>query len=129
MLANTSGADRDEILNTFRDERIKKPKILISPSFFEGVNFENDYSRFQIISKVPFLSLGSKYVKTKMQLDQTWYSVSAIKNIVQASGRSVRNENDYAITYILDSNFNRVFGAYSQYVPQWFKDALLIKRG
>lgn len=129
MLANTSGADRDDVLNIFRDERIKKPKILISPSFFEGVNFENDYSRFQIISKVPFLSLGSKYVKTKMQLDQTWYSMEAIKSIVQASGRSVRNESDYAMTYILDSNFNRVFGAYSQYVPQWFKDALLIKRG
>jgi Rad3-related DNA helicase len=62
-------------------------------------------SRFQIIAKVPFPNLGDKYISVKKDLLPKWYAYQTAKTIVQSYGRSVRNENDYAVTYILDSDF------------------------
>ena len=43
----------------------KDPTILVSPSLMEGIDLVDDLSRFQIIVKVPYASLGDKHVKKK----------------------------------------------------------------
>lgn len=120
---NLKAEDRDSVLNYFTSKS-DKPKILISCSFYEGVNFSDDLSRYQIIAKVPFKSLGSKYTRIKMERDKISYSLDALKLIVQGSGRSIRSINDYAVTYILDGNAIRVFNNCKNYTPKWYKDAI-----
>lgn len=128
VIMNTSASNRDESIQKFRNEKDNRNKVLISPSFSEGVNFEGDISRFQIIPKVPFLSLGSRYISEKLKRDPTWYNICALTTIIQTAGRSIRSESDYATTYILDTNFQRIIQKYEEYIPGWFKDAIFLKK-
>lgn len=124
ILMNTSSKEADYILEKFRDTSIKN-RLLISCSFTEGVNFEDDISRFQIIVKVPFLYLGSERNKEKKKLNPRWYTNKAIEQIIQAAGRSVRSPQDFAMTYILDSSFKRAYSRYKNDYPVWFNEALI----
>ena len=80
-------------------------KVLMGPSILEGINLEDDKSRFQIFVKVPYASLNDDFIAAKLELDPSWYQNDAIVKMLQGVGRSVRNENDWAVTYILDSDF------------------------
>ena len=80
-------------------------KVLMGPSILEGINLENDKSRFQIFVKVPYASLSDDFISAKLRLDPSWYQNDAIVKMLQGVGRSVRNEKDWAVTYILDSDF------------------------
>ena len=44
--------------------------------------------------------------------------------IVQGSGRSVRSEEDWANTYILDSNFGKLLGGNQELFPEWFLEGI-----
>lgn len=79
--------------------------VLMGPSLLEGVNLPDDKCRFLIIAKVPYLSLGDKFVKAKLEASPNWYQSKAIVSILQGVGRGVRSETDYCDTYILDGNF------------------------
>jgi Rad3-related DNA helicase len=79
-----------------------KNKIIMGPSLLEGLDLKDDWSRFQIFAKVPYLSLSDKFVATKLKIDPDWYRWKAIINVLQGTGRSVRSETDWAVTYILD---------------------------
>jgi len=83
--------------------KTSKNKILMGPSLLEGLDLKDDWSRFQIFAKVPYLSLGDKFVAAKLKINPDWYREKAILNILQGTGRSVRSEKDWAITYILDA--------------------------
>lgn len=81
-----------------------KSKILMGPSLLEGLDLKDEWSRFAIFAKVPYLSLGDQFVKIKMKINSDWYQWKTILNLLQGTGRTVRNENDWAITYILDAS-------------------------
>lgn len=87
-------------------ERLKRDdaKVVMGPSLLEGLDMKDDWSRFQVFAKVPYLSLGDRFVKKKMEKDPGWYRWKAIINILQGVGRSVRNNSDWAVTYILDGS-------------------------
>ena len=121
VLINYSADQRDSTLEKFR---LGKNNLLITPSFMEGVNFEDDVSRFQIITKIPFKSLGDQYIKTKMKRCEGWYEIDAITTIVQSCGRSIRHINDNAITFILDENWGRLQARYEYMMPKWFLDSI-----
>ena len=103
-----------------------KPTILLSPSFTEGIDLVDELSRFQIIVKVPYPYLGDEFIKKKMKRVSGWYEWETAKTIIQASGRSVRNENDHCITYILDSDFGKFYNKNSHLFPKWYSDAIII---
>ena len=117
LLTHTS-ADRDAILKKHLESA--EPTVLLSPSMMEGVNLADDASRFQILCKVPFPYLGDEMVKKRMSRDKVWYSYQTVKTIVQAMGRSVRNHDDYAVSYILDSDWERFFRTNSGMFPSEF---------
>lgn len=97
--------------------------VLIGPSLVEGISLDDDLSRFQIIMKVPYLSLADKYVKRKMQTDSSWYQWKTALKILQGIGRSIRNKDDWALTYILDKDFHTKFYKYSKtYLNKNFLD-------
>jgi ATP-dependent DNA helicase DinG len=101
------GSDRDAVLK--QHMMSEKPTILLSPSMAEGVDLKDDLSRFQIVCKVPFPYLGDKVVKKKMNKWKWWYDTQTIRTVIQSIGRSIRNEKDYAVTYILDADWERVY--------------------
>ncbi len=99
--------DRDKILE--KHKKSAKPTVLVSPSMAEGVDLADDASRFQILCKMPFPSLGDELVKKRMKRDKEWYAYQTLKTIVQSLGRSIRNENDFAVSYILDEDWQTFF--------------------
>lgn len=78
------------------------PAVLITPSGFEGLDLSGDLSRYQIIVKTPFGSLGEARTKHISVQYPDIYRLGAIMKLVQGAGRSVRGPEDYAATYILD---------------------------
>lgn len=112
--------DRREILSYLEG----KGRILLSPSVETGYDFKGDLARWQILAKVPYGYLGSNYVKLNTDRDGKWYARKAIVRLVQAAGRAVRGVDDYAITYVLDSNFARLYNDNMELFPTWFKDSV-----
>ena len=116
--------------STNRDEVLKKhlnssePTILLSPSMTEGVDLQEESSRFQIVCKVPYPYLGDKLVKKRMNKWDWWYSLQTAKTIVQSVGRSVRSSEDFAVTYILDENWNYFYKKNSSIFPEDFRKCL-----
>lgn len=87
----------------------KKPAVLISPSIFEGLDFAGEASRYQVILKAPFPSLGEKRMKYIAEKYPDIYKLMTLKKIIQGIGRSVRSPEDYATTYVLDAAVKRLF--------------------
>lgn len=71
----------------------------------EGVDLLGDLSRFQVVVKVPFLNFKDPYVAARKKRDARWYDWQTAMHLIQATGRSVRSETDFAETYILDRDF------------------------
>lgn len=119
LITHTTG-NREETLNEFKlsDE----PLILVSPSMYTGVDLKDDLSRFAVICKVPFGHLADIQIKTRKDIDPTWYDNAAVTKMLQAYGRSIRGKNDWAITYILDESFGWFYERVK--FPQYFHDAL-----
>jgi Rad3-related DNA helicase len=105
-LVYTGTEEKREMLKLFKENQ---NKVLIGPSLLEGLDLKDDHSRFQIFAKVPYLSLGDRFVKAKMEANPQWYKWKAIVSMLQGVGRSIRNENDWAHTYILDGALGDLF--------------------
>ena len=102
------GEKLEVILNEFKQYK-GGPAVLISPAMYEGVDLPGDLSRFQILVKAPFPSLGDKRMKFILDKHPDLYSAITIMKIIQGAGRSVRSAEDHAATYILDKNAQRLF--------------------
>lgn len=100
------------------------PTVLVSPSLVYGIDLKDDLARFQIIVKLPFLSLGSKRIKKLFELDKEWYENKMLNAVVQAAGRATRSKDDYSITYILDGNFINVVKRTKGKLPKYFIDRI-----
>ena len=99
--------------------------MLISPSVHTGLDLKGDLSRFQILVKVPYPSLGDRWIKKKQTRDGgKWYRWQTVLKTVQAYGRSVRSKDDCAKTYLLDSSFDDFIR--SNKFPGWFLEAIML---
>ncbi|MDB4337541.1 ATP-dependent DNA helicase [bacterium] len=114
--------NRDEVLQKHISS--KKPTVLLSPSMTEGVDLRGEFSRFQVICKVPYPYLGDKLVKKRMHKWKTWYPLQTAKSVVQSVGRSVRSKDDFAVSYILDSDFDRFYSMNRKLFPEDFKKCI-----
>ena len=109
----------DELLKRHEDAiKMGEASVLMSPSLMEGVDLKDDLSRWQIVVKLPFASLGDIRVKTKAK-QGNWYQNDMLMKLVQACGRSTRSEADWSRTYILDSLFKPMY--MKNKLPLWFK--------
>ena len=114
--------DREKCLE--KHLRSELETIIVSPSMINGIDLKDDLSRFQIILKIPFPNLTSQKIKKRLETKPEWYNWKTLVDILQAYGRSIRNENDWAETYILDECFDQIL---NNNVPDYFKEALKIK--
>jgi len=115
--------NRDEVLA--KHITSSKNTVLLSPSMTEGVDLKDDCSRFQILCKVPYPYLGDKLVKKRMHKWKWWYPLQTAKTIVQSVGRSIRHKDDFAVTYILDSDWDRFYPRNKKYFPDEFKKSIV----
>jgi Rad3-related DNA helicase len=117
--------DRNEMIQ--KHVQSAKPTVLISPSMFLGVDLKDDLSRFQIIVKVPYPDLTDKKVSVMKQRNPKCYEWNTILRLIQAYGRSVRNSEDYANTYILDSSVSFLLRNGKDMIPKWFSEAIITR--
>ena len=99
--------------------------ILIGPSLNEGIDLPGNLCDFVIISKVPFLSLGDKYVSTKMKLFKKWYNDTTMNNLIQGIGRGNRFKNDKCQIYILDGCFKRLYSYTKKFWPEYITNRFI----
>jgi Rad3-related DNA helicase len=113
---------RTSALNFFLQS--KQPKVLLTPSMTEGIDLKDDLARFVVIVKLPFMFLGDKQVKRRMEIDHTWYQWKTALTLVQAAGRGVRHENDFCTIYIMDSQFPQFLKQNLKFFPNYFITAI-----
>lgn len=100
--------------------KLSENRVLVGPSLVEGLSFDDDLCRFQIIMKVPYPSLTDKFISAKMNYDKQWYSNTTAISILQGVGRGVRNMNDWCVTFIVDGCFLRLFQmSYKMFPPEF----------
>lgn len=100
--------------------------IIIAPAMHEGLDLKGDLSRFQIILKVPYPSfVDNPQLEMRMKISGDYYNYLTAMKLVQAYGRSIRSETDYAKTYILDEDFKSFFQRSKSILPKWFKQAIV----
>jgi len=100
------------------------PTILLSPSMTEGVDLKYDISRIQIIVKTPYAYLGDPVLKARMVLYENYYNMLTALNLTQAYGRSIRSEDDFCFTFILDKCFLSFLAANKDILQSSFIDAV-----
>jgi Rad3-related DNA helicase len=101
-----------------------EPTVLLTPSMTEGIDLADDLSRWQVICKIPYPFLGDRQIKVRTEQDPAWYEWRTCLSVVQAYGRSVRSETDYAVTYLLDADFPAFLRRQRSRLPQWFLEAI-----
>jgi ATP-dependent DNA helicase DinG len=112
-----------EVYNVFRNSEPSEGKVLIACGLYEGVDLPDDLGRWQVITKIPWMSLGNPAIKHLSELDPEWYEWETLKTTIQAAGRICRHPEDFGVTYILDSSFNKLTQSRVE-IPQWFLDAI-----
>jgi hypothetical protein len=101
------------------------PTVLVSPSMTEGVDLADDASRFQILCKVPFPYLGDQVIQLRKVRNPGWYACQTARSVIQALGRSIRNDTDHATSYILDADWQRFYQTNVGMFPEEFSLALV----
>lgn len=113
---------RDEMLRRHFDT--KEPTVFVSPSVSTGVSFDHEKSRFQIIAKIPYPSLGSQKNKMRQKNNPEWYQWKTVCGLIQMTGRSVRSKTDFADTIIIDGSFSDILRYSSHLIPDWIQVAI-----
>ncbi|MGB6532925.1 MAG: helicase C-terminal domain-containing protein, partial [Candidatus Nitrosopolaris sp.] len=127
LLVTDPEIQRDEVITEHIEA--KKPTVLISTSLHLGLDLKDDLSRFQIITKVPYLSLGDRWINEKRQRNEGWYRWQTALKLVQGYGRSIRSKEDWAVTYVLDAAFGWFVSKNKHILPDWFTQAISHRNG
>ncbi len=119
--------DRATVLSKFKES--PRPLVLLSPSMDRGVDLPKDECRVVVIAKIPYADLGDNQVSRRVfgsKDGNKWYAHKTISTIVQMAGRGVRSADDYAITYILDEQFRKLYTQNRAMFPAWFREAVVM---
>ena len=98
--------------------------VLISPSLGYGTDLKDDFGRFSIIMKTPYLPLGSERIKRLASKNQQWYEMKALVSLVQMCGRTTRSIDDHSDTFILDGTAIDLIKRNKNKMPKYFMKRL-----
>lgn len=101
-----------------------KDTVLVAASLYQGIDLKDDLSRFQIFLKIPYPNLSSKINKERMSKKTGWYEMMTLIDLLQGYGRSIRSDEDYADTIILDSCFSDILTKCEKIIPSYYKDVI-----
>ena len=122
VLVHARDTDRQNLIE--HHLRSSEPTVLMSPSITEGLDLFDDLSRFTIFAKVPYAYLGDSWVAARMKEDPCWYAWQTMQAIIQGTGRSIRNVNDWADCWLIDSGFGSFWSKWGHLAPKWFADSV-----
>lgn len=103
--------------------------ILLGAGVDTGLDLKDNLCRVNIIYNIRWPSLGDHWVEKRKSWanGQRWYTLEALKYVIQAAGRGVRHENDWCLTLCLDPNLKMIVqmlqNRYNINVPSTFLDA------
>lgn len=120
-----SSSEREDALSDFRD--YEDSAALVACSMERGVDLPHEQCDVIVVAKVPFLSLGDPQVNHRLHATssgQSWYTIQAIRQLIQSTGRGMRSQDDRCTTYILDASFGRLLRENSSVWPDWWRDSL-----
>ena len=120
FLFRDSGFSNEDILKEHKER--EDDTILVSPSLDTGVSLDDNFGRFQIILKAPFLPLGSKRIKKIFDKNKKYYTMKMLDTLVQMCGRCTRSIEDHSTTYILDGVIHRNILDNHNKLPKHFID-------
>jgi len=83
--------------------------VLVASGMYEGIDLPYDAARWQVIGVVPFPPLNVEWIKSRAENDPDWYAWETIKKLVQTAGRVVRAVDDFGVTYVMDTQFKRIW--------------------
>ena len=118
---NEDGSTIEDVLEAHEDT---KNGVLLSSSLWQGIDLKDDLSRFQIIEKCPYLFLGDRRVMMKKTRDPDWYLYQTMMKLLQGFGRSVRNNQDHATTYVMDTSVQHLLASNRHTVPLAYHDVI-----
>jgi Rad3-related DNA helicase len=98
--------------------------IIVAPAMHEGLDLKGDVARFAIICKVPYPSMGDPQIKARMERQGAYYDWLTALKLIQSYGRTIRSEDDWSVTYIVDGGFERFYKRTRKLIPGWFSEAL-----
>ena len=125
IILYSNSKEKDEALQKYHDST---DGIIMGPSLLEGLDLTDEKSRFQIFLKVPYPSLGDKFVSAKLSYMPEWYAWKTCNAILQGVGRSVRSKDDWAITYFLDGCLGDLFrNSRTNFPPEFQKRIKIVK--
>ena len=102
-----------------------EPTILVGPGFLEGIDLKDDLARFNIIMKMPYMSLADLLIKRKAEEFPEWYDLQTALSLIQAIGRSVRSPTDWSVIYILDLMWKFFYGKHKDRLfPYYIQEAV-----
>ena len=116
--------NRTDVLQSFVESDKSLGMVMVASGLEEGVDLKHDLAEWQVITKVPYMSLGEPAVVARMNKDPTWYLWQALKLLIQAAGRVCRSPDDFGTTFIVDTNFKRLYNEGIHLIPEWFKEAI-----
>lgn len=90
LVETNPNIDRNLILSKHYES--KEPTVLISPSFYLGLDLKDDLSRFQIILKIPYPDLRDRKISEIKKINPKWYTWNTVVRLIQAYGRSIRSK-------------------------------------
>lgn len=119
--------NKGAVYKSFRDSDPRDGKVLIACGMYEGIDLPEDLGRWQVIAKIPWMSLGNPAIKHLSELDEAWYIWETLKTTIQAAGRICRTPTDFGTTYILDKTFRNLMEQAKYYgmIPEWFQQAII----
>ncbi|BBI90513.1 DNA helicase [Tenacibaculum phage PTm1] len=117
IITYTNSDEKSKILDILKNS---EDCVIAGPSLVEGVDLKDDLCRFMVFMKVPFLSMGDRLTKKKMEIYRKWYGWNAMSNVLQGLGRGIRNDKDWCVSYLLDSSFQSFF--HNNPAPKWVED-------
>ena len=124
LLTYNSSHEKDAVLDTYK---ATDGAVLFAASMDRGIDLPDNACRVQVVAKVPYPNLKDKRINARLHspMGQHWYIMQTVRTLVQMAGRAVRHKGDYAVTYILDSQFvENVWKGHSKMFPKYFREAL-----
>lgn len=99
--------------------------IILAPAMHEGLDLQGSQGTYAIICKTPYPSKADPQIAARMQLSSAYYDWLTALKLIQSTGRIIRSEQDYGVTYVLDSDFETFIKRARRLIPKWFYEAII----
>lgn len=123
MITHDPGKGLRKGLTKFKN---MKNGVLLSPVVTTGLDFSYDMCKYQILSKIPFISTQRAVDKRRQEVDPEWTMLLTATCIEQSLGRGMRAKDDSCISLLLDKNWLWFYKKYKHLFSEDFKKSVII---